>query len=323
MKTAFSGPLVVYGDRNPPGTASTASVNPDKAPSMIWGGTALMDPRVGYNLTRAGIVGWGCAGELPTLDVVPATLAANNIVTSVLAVSGTAFTLAAATTGVTVLGTGGLQVWSSGNTVPAGALVLDGNPGFVSFGLASVASGNTTISIYDPTKMLARNVRVTSNGGDDSSATFTITGYDVYGYAMSETITGANAGIASGKKAFKFITGATCAGTIGSTTITIGTGDVFGLPLRCDSWGYQECTWVDSGGTNTITANTSNAPFGTVSAITYAVTSAASATTGDVRGTWYVGTQAPSNATRRLTVLQEISVANVSSTTGLVGVTQA
>ena len=50
-------------------------------------------------------------------------------------------------------------------------------------------------------------------------------------------------------------------------------------------------------------------------------TSPATATTGDVRGTYAV--QSASDATKRLVITQSPSLANISSVTGLFGVTQA
>ena len=45
MKTAFSGPMIIYGDRNAQGVGATGSNNPNKAPSLVWGGMGLFDPR--------------------------------------------------------------------------------------------------------------------------------------------------------------------------------------------------------------------------------------------------------------------------------------
>lgn len=314
MKTAFPGPIVVYGDRNP--TGQSGSTNSDKAPSVFWGGTGIFDHRAGYNKTRLGAIGvWSQLA----VDAVPAALAADNIAAAQSVTAGTAMTLAGASTGITVLGTGGLQVWASGNTVPAGALVLDGNPALLSFGLANPATNSTSVSYYDPSTMLARNVRITTNA-DDTGGTYTVVGYDVYGYAVTETITGVNNAVASGAKAFKFIVSVTPAGTINSTSVSVGTGDKFGFPVRADTLGYTKVAWNNGFATSTTT------PFGTASAFAFADANAASATTGDVRGTIYVGTANPSNGTRRLQIAIVPSVKTMSasgSTTALFGVTQA
>jgi hypothetical protein len=58
MTTAMKGPLVIYGQRPPPGTGATGSENPYLAPSMIYGGSGYLDSRAGYNNTKAGCVGF-------------------------------------------------------------------------------------------------------------------------------------------------------------------------------------------------------------------------------------------------------------------------
>lgn len=312
-KTAFQGPLIVYGDRAPAGV--TGALNPDKAPSLFWGGTAIFDHRSGYNKTRAGAIGvW----SQMCLDVVPSALTTTAIAAAQVPVAGTAMTLVSSTgAGVTYLSTA-LQVWPSGATVPAAALALDGAPTLLAFGTASISTGNTTVSIYNPSTALARNIQIASVG-DDSAATFVVRGYDVYGYAMTETITGTNATTAQGKKAFKFVVSITPAGTLSGSNASAGQGDKFGFPVRADTFNYVRVVW-----NNTFAASTTT-PFGTASAYAFADATTATATTGDVRGTVYAGTANPSNATRRLQVQVIPSAINLQAggTTGLFGVTQA
>lgn len=314
-KSAFTGPLIVYGSRNPPGNSGAS--NPDKSASIFDRGTGIMDGRAGYNVTRAGAIGWYNTSDVPVLDVVPSQLAANNIAAAQAATTGVALTLAAASTGITVLATA-LQVWSSGNTVPVGALVLDGNPGLVSMygGMNSVATGSTIVMFYDPTKALARNVRVTTNA-DDSAGFYNVAGYDIYGYPMTEKIAGVSSGVAAGKKAFKFITSVTPSGTVASTGVTVGTGDVFGFPLRVGTVGYVKVWWISTLAVALAT------PFSTASAFTFADATTPSNITGDVRGTIYVGTANPSNGTRLLQVYVTPSVNAQTADGGLVGLTQA
>jgi len=128
---------------------------------------------------------------------------------------------------------------------------------------------------------------------------------------MTETITGASGGVASGKKAFKWVTSVTHTGSVAST-VTIGTGDVYGFPLRADSFGYTYIIW---NGTS-ITANT-----GFTAAVT---TNPATSTTGDVRGTYAV--QSASDGTKRLEIGQTLNIVGLNTTpiaNGIFGVTQA
>lgn len=305
MKTAVSGPMIIYGSRSPQGEGATGTSNPNQAPSLAWGGMGLYDPRGQYDRVRYGALGFLGSTEIPVIDAVPSTISAVNIAASQSPAAGTINLVSTSGAGVTVLATA-LTVWPSGNVIPVGALALDGAPGLVTFGRPQLSSGNTVVSLYDPSKALARNVRLTS-GGNDSGITFTVKGYDVYGFPMSETITGANAGVASGKKSFKFVTAVTQSASVAGT-LTIGTGDVYGFPMRVDTIGYVTLFWNGS----IITANTGW--------LTSDTTSPATATTGDVRGTYAV--QTASDGTKRLQIYVTPSVANVGSNTGLFGVTQ-
>ena len=67
-----------------------------------------------------------------------------------------------------------------------------------------------------------RNVTITS-GGNDSGITFTVTGTDASGSALAETITGGNAGIATGTSIFATVTQITAVGDPAGT-VTAGSG---------------------------------------------------------------------------------------------------
>lgn len=306
MKTAFSGPLIVYGDRNAQGVGATGSNNAHKAPSLFWGGAGLFDPRGQYDRTKYGALGFTGTTRIPVIDAVPSTAAVANISASQSPAAGAITIVTVTGAGVTVLATA-LTVWPAGNVIPAGALALDGPPGLVSFGRPQVGSGFTAVSLYDPAKALSRNIRITS-GGNDTGITFTVSGYDIYGYPMTATITGASGGIAASTKCFKFVTGITHTGSVAST-MSVGTGDVIGFPIRLDTLGYLDLMWNNA----IVTATT-----GVVFADT---TSPATALTGDVRGTW-AQTGAASNGTLRLQVAISPSTANIGTTTGLFGIAQ-
>lgn len=319
--SATLSPWIVYGDRNPPGTGSGGSANPNRSPSIFDQGVGLMDGRAGYNVTRAGAIGWLGTSRIPLINQVPSTISAVNLAAAQSVTAGTAMTLAAASTGITVVATGGVTVWSSGTVVPAGALVMDGQPGLLStvgaYPINPSASTNTLVMFYDPTKALSRNVRITTNA-DDTGGFYTVAGNDIYGFAMSEKITGVSSGVAAGKKAFKFIRSITPSGTINSTSVTVGTGDVFGFPIRVGTVGYADVWW------NSTLATALATPFGTASAFTFAdATTPATQVTGDVRGTIYAGTANPSNGTLRLQVYVTLDINAMTLVGGVFGVAQA
>lgn len=226
--TALDGP-VVGGIPSAPYTGMPANTNPEAGPSLFNHFVGLLDPRGVYTYIPGQNFGkktYGhLSGFLQAVDQVPTAKTANNIAAAQTATAGTALTLAAAnTTGVTV--STSITNASTGATV-TGLLALDTAMAGVSFGSAG------TMQIWDPAKAIARNVVITSNG-NDSSGTYTVAGYDLYNFPMTEAITGGNSAAASGKKAFKYIASVTPSGTVNSTGVTVGTGDVFGLPVRAD-----------------------------------------------------------------------------------------
>lgn len=309
--SAVKGPLIVYGQRPPLG--SGGSENTDLAPSLFWGGIGLIDPRWGYNTTRSGAIGWYGADAPMLVNQIPSAISAVNIAALQVPVAGTALTLVSTTgAGVTVLSAAqSISVVGNFSVIPAGALALDGVAGIVAFGRAkNSASGWTELSFYDPAKAISRNVRITSVG-DDSGATFLVSGYDIYGSPMSERITGATAGnTASGKKAFKYVTSIVPAGTLSGSNVSVGTGDVYGFPLYVPQWELVNIHWAGA----LITSSTGFLAGDS--------TSPATALTGDVRGTYT--TQSASNGTNRLVVYASPSVNNVANgNVGLFGVTQA
>lgn len=194
-----------------------------------------------------------------TVDAVPSAIATNNLATVQVPVAATPLTL-----------TAGTGITSSG-----GNFYIDGIP----------AANPTT----DISKLVGRNVRITSVG-NDSSATASVLGIDIYGVVMHETLTLTNASVVSGKKAFKAITSITPAGTLSGSNVSVGTGDVYGFPMRSDFFSDGLIFW----NTALITATT-----GYLAAVT---TDPATATTGDVRGTYAV--QSASDATKRLIMYQ-------------------
>lgn len=295
--TASTGPIVVFG-----GGITPTDYNSQRGPSVFDQFLGLADPRqyVAYQPGQADaapIAIWLSGGQYCAVDQVPSTIAANNIAASQSPGAGAITLVVATAAGITV----GVSISriDTGATV-TGLLAIDGAQVRQSFGQQG------TVQAWDPTKAVARNVRITS-GGNDTGITFTVSGYDVYGAPMTETITGVSGATASGKKAFKYISGVTHTGSV-ATTVTIGTGDVYGFPLRHDLWGDADIFWNDG----LITATTGYLA---------AVTTTATATTGDVRGTYAV--QSASDNAKRLRVWQRVTPANIIIATGLVGVTQA
>jgi hypothetical protein len=136
----------------------------------------------------------------------------------------------------------------------AGALTLDG---------ALVSGGVATFDV-------PRNIVIDSGGAD--TATLTITGTDEYGNTVVEDIQLNGTTAVEGKKAFKTVTSVVSDGTI-SNGAFVGTGDVLGLPVFLPGTAY-------------VLAELEDGDAATAGTLVAGVSSAATATTGDVRGTY-------------------------------------
>lgn len=191
------------------------------------------------------------------------------------------------------------NVAASQTAAGAGAVTLTAGTA-----VKSVSTNNGTVLQLDVPRALKVNCATTARA-------FTVSGYDYYGQAMTETITVAVAGTAvTGKKAFYQVSSATIAGS--ATAVVIGTSDVLGIPVRVTNVAY-----VASVKTNSTLAQDT----GTFVA---ADTATATATTGDVRGTYLPATASDGiNRTVMGILLPAIAVGPNATRVGALGVTQA
>lgn len=170
------------------------------------------------------------------------------------------------------------------------------------------ADGTTVVQLDVP-----RAVATTTGAGTPTNRNVTVSGYDYYGQPMSEVIaTGTVASTTvNGKKAFYQISSITISGSP-VVTVAVGTTDILGIPVRMTNVAYVASVRWDS---------TLAEDAGTFVA---AVTTAATTTSGDVRGT-YVPSSA-TDGTKRLVMgilLPAIAVGPQATRTGALGVTQA
>lgn len=293
--TALSGAIVSF----PSGVnGEPAGQNPQAGPIYGQHGSALLDIRAPFTYQPGGnnvFYGFG-ATNCVAIDQVPSTLAVANIAASQTPAAAALTLVTSSAAGITV---GQSIINATTRATVTGLLAIDTKTGAVTYGTDGV------VNVWDPATLIARALRITS-GGNDSGITFTVRGYDVFGFPMTETITGANAGIATGTKAWKYIASITPSASV-ATTCSVGTADIFGFPLRIDTFGYATIFWNSAA----ITANTG---------FVAAVTTTATATTGDVRGTYAV--QSASDATKRLQVFITVSPTNAKTSAGMFGVAQ-
>lgn len=295
----IQGPLVVPG-AGP--NLSALDYNDSAGPSAFAHGVGIVDNRFGPfgggDITNPLPFWWG-TDFICVINQAPATLAATNIVAAAVPVAGTAMTLAVASTGITVVPAGGFAFGT--NTFPAAALMIDGNPAFIS--LAQVGGG---MSAYDPRTTSQRALRFTS-AGNDSSGTAAVVGYDFYGNIIHETVTLSNATVATSVKTYKTVASITPGGTLSGSNLSVGTSDVYGFPLASYEFQMAMIYW---------NAGLISATTGYTAAVT---TSPATGITGDVRGKYAV--QSASDGTKKLQVFIRPVAWQVTSA-GLFGVTQ-
>lgn len=295
--SSVSGPLVVFG-QNPASSGYTPDNNADNAPSAFALGTMLIDPRVGYRsglqAGRIATLGWMSSAPIMAIDQVPSTAAVANIAAAANVTSGTAMTLVSSSGSGITISTAATTFLQTGRTLASGSLFIDLVPANISFGETGV------IAVVDPRRSIGRAVSVTGSalatGGN-----IIVRGYDIYGAAMAETIAApASATTVNGKKAFKAIASVTPQFT-DAHNYSIGTADIFGFPLAVYNFGNVDIVWNNA----RITAST-----GWLTADV----NTATATTGDVRGTYAV--QSASDNSKRLQVLLTVSPWNAEAATG-------
>ena len=165
---------------------------------------------------------------------------------------------------------------------------------------------------WSPQALLGRAVSVTAASGA-TYTTASVNGYDIYGYPMTENITITAGSTVNGKKAFKYIKSVVLSGGTADTThaYSVGTADVFGFPVRSDTFGDIIVNNASSlVATTLITAATNYLPSDRTTP---------SATTADVRGTFAATSSSGAN---KLIVRQSPQAYMVPYTTGLFGLTQ-
>lgn len=387
--SAFSGPVVVFGQSPFQG----AEYNSDLGPSMFWGGSAILDPRLPYTYLPGEAqaspdYGWFGVDNITTLNIVPYTKAAGAIVASANATSATLTLVSAnsATTGVFITNsftradtgaaeaslvaldaytsvtasitngvmtvtansampiTPGMVIQSVGGTVSSGSatgvIVLSqltagtGGQGVagtyqLSASNLTATSGTVTLALpnsqscavpfgspscvfmWNAQGLIGRAVAVTAAAGA-TATTATVSGYDIYGYPLVEAITITAGSQVSGKKAFRYIKSVVLNASDATHAYSVDTTDVFGLPIRSDSFGdivLNSATSLTA--VTLVTAATSYLPSDRTTA---------TATTGDVRGT-YAGFTSSTGA-NKLVIRQSPQAYNVGSVSGLFGVTQ-
>lgn len=178
-------------------------------------------------------------------------------------------------------------------------------------GVIKVTTSPLASTLY--TLDVPRTVTITTGGSTITASVFTVSGFDMYGQAMTEAISVPTTAstTTTGKKAFKSIVSITPS-VSNTNTVSAGVSNVYGLPVRVTDVAYVGTVkW----------AQTLAQDAGTFVA---AVQGPSSSTTGDVRGTYAPSSNA--NGTYRLVMgllLPAIAVGPNATQTGALGVTQS
>jgi len=168
------------------------------------------------------------------------------------------------------------------------------------------------VASWNAMTLYGRAVAVTA-AASATATTATVNGYDCYGFPLTENITLTAGSQVSGKKAFKYIKSVVLNAADATHAYSVDTTDLYGLPIRSDSFGDVLVNYASSlTGVTLITAAT-----------TYVASdrTAASATTGDVRGTY--GAFTASTGANKLIIRQSPQAyMTTTANPGLYGVTQ-
>jgi hypothetical protein len=182
---------------------------------------------------------------------------------------------------------------------------------------AVAAAGNATINGASAsggvaTLDVARIVSFVSSNAGDTTQTVTVTGTDYWGQTQTQRITLNGVTTVNSTKTFKTITAVAVSAAL-TGNLSVGSGDVFGLPYKVTDAGYLLRTgWAGAVADN---------------AGTFVAADAAtpSATTGDVRGT-FAPTGSAANGSRRLVIaigLTAVQAGPNATQTGAIGAVPA
>jgi len=158
---------------------------------------------------------------------------------------------------------------------------------------AIVTKGGTLVSAYNSNPqsvmgLYGRNVTVTLSGA--GTPTVTVRGRDYLGQPVAENIVATGAVAAVGKKAFVFIDNITTSAGVAATTLSLGTGNVLGLPYALMK---VDAEIVD----NAVAA---------AGTIVLATVTAQTATTNDPRGSYTPAAGAVPNGARDIVLLGQV-----------------
>jgi len=195
--TAFSGPVISYGQNTIGSNPSTTDYNPDLGPSLFWGGVGRIDPRPNFNYIPGQAAGQFTAGfgtsDVQTISYAPYALGTAAIAAAANVVSGTAMTLVSTNSTSTGVSVGNTCTNYNTGAAVTGLLMVDGFASFtgvIASSILTVSSLTGAISIGMTISGTGVNTGATIvnqlTGAPGSTGTYTVQGDDT---ASSTTMT--------------------------------------------------------------------------------------------------------------------------------------
>lgn len=169
---------------------------------------------------------------------------------------------------------GALAIWNLGSPTALAATSVCAAQAVAGAVALTINGTKATSSVYSAQCPTGRALKVVSAGAGDTTQTLAITGTDMYGQTMRETIALNGTTIVSGKKAFATVTSVVAsAATAGN--ISVGDTDILGLPSYLPVATYILKELTDNA-----------APTAGTTVAGLVLTTKPTATTADVRGTY-------------------------------------
>ena len=252
--TAFSGPVIAFGQNTIGSNPSITDYNPDLGPSLFWGGVGRIDPRPNFNYIPGQAAGQFTAGfgtsDVQTISYAPYALSTSAIAAAANVVSGTAMTLVSTnstSTGVSVSNsctnyntgaqvTGLLMVdgfASFTGVIASSVLTVSSLTGTISIGMTIAGTGvNTGTTIVNQLTGAPGGVGTYTVQGDDTASSTTITAQATGSTALGQPF-GAPASVYLWNPQALVSRAVSVTGSASSTggNITISGYDIYGVPM--------------------------------------------------------------------------------------------